>query len=71
MLPWLPRDRFQPVGNSSIMGAEMLLQDASLIDEVNYIHSIITYREMNTDNEFMREFPSARFIPHTDPERLK
>ncbi|RMG66647.1 MAG: DUF4445 domain-containing protein [Nitrospirae bacterium] len=71
MLPRLSEDRFQPVGNSSIKGAEMLLLDASLINEVEHIHSIITYREMNTDNEFMREFPSARFIPHTDPERLE
>ncbi len=70
MLPRLPEDRFQPIGNSSLTGAGMLLRDASLLDEIEHIHSIITYREMNTDNEFMKEFPSARFIPHTNPERL-
>ncbi len=70
MLPQIPQERFQPVGNSSLKGAERLLLDASLLKEIEHIHSIITYREMNTDNEFMKEFPSARFIPHTNPEKL-
>ncbi len=70
MLPALPEDRFQPVGNSSLKGAEMLLHNSSMIEEVEHIHSIITYQEMNTDNEFMKEFPSARFIPHTNPVKL-
>jgi hypothetical protein len=26
---------------------------------------------MNTDREFMKEFPAALFIPHTNPEVLE
>jgi uncharacterized 2Fe-2S/4Fe-4S cluster protein (DUF4445 family) len=71
MLPDVERERIIPLGNSSLKGAEMLLLNRELTEEVETITGLITYREMNTDGEFMREFPAALFIPHTNPEVLR
>jgi|Deesub1362B_J571_1020462.scaffolds.fasta_scaffold00011_214 uncharacterized 2Fe-2S/4Fe-4S cluster protein (DUF4445 family) len=71
MLPLVPEDRFTPVGNSALKGAEAVLLNGDLIKEAEEIRSIITYKEMNTEPEFMKNFPSALFIPHSDPEILK
>ncbi len=70
-IPDIDRSRFIALGNSSLAGAEMLLLDSALIKDIDAICAMVTYREMNTDGEFMREFPAAMFIPHTNPEVLK
>ncbi len=71
MLPDIPRERFIPVGNSSLGGAEKVLLNRDLLREVNDIASRITYREMNEDAELMNVLQGAMFIPHTEPEILK
>jgi uncharacterized 2Fe-2S/4Fe-4S cluster protein (DUF4445 family) len=71
MLPDIPRERFIPVGNSSLGGAEMVLLDRDLLEEVNDIAARITYREMNEDSDLMNMLQGAMFIPHTEPEILK
>ncbi len=71
MLPDIDRSRFVVLGNSSLAGAEMLLNDRELLPEIERVTSYITYREMNTDGEFQREFPAAMFLPHTNPQLLK
>jgi uncharacterized 2Fe-2S/4Fe-4S cluster protein (DUF4445 family) len=71
MLPDIPRERFIPLGNSSLGGAEMVLLSRDLLKEVDSVASKITYREMNEDNELMSVLQGAMFIPHTDPGMLK
>lgn len=71
MLPAWPASRVQPLGNSSLKGAVMLLCDGTLLGTVNTIVSKITYKPMNDDPRFMQEYRGAMFIPHTDPELLK
>lgn len=71
MLPDMPRERFIPLGNSSLRGAEMVLLDRDSMDEVDRILPKITYREMNEDNELMNVLQGALFIPHTEPDILK
>ncbi|MGE5239259.1 MAG: ASKHA domain-containing protein [Chloroflexota bacterium] len=71
MIPKIPKERFVPVGNSSLKGAELILHDRGLLSEIDRIAAMITYKEMNTDREFMKEFPAALFIPHTNPEVLE
>ena len=71
MLPDMPRERFISLGNSSLKGAEMVLLDRDLLNEVDGILPKITYREMNEDNELMNVLQGALFIPHTEPEILK
>ncbi len=71
MLPDLPKERFMPVGNSSLGGAERLLLDESLLHEIENIMPMITYREMNEDPDLMNALRGALFIPHTEPSMLK
>jgi uncharacterized 2Fe-2S/4Fe-4S cluster protein (DUF4445 family) len=71
MLPDIPRERFIPLGNSSLGGAEMVLLNRDLLREVDAIASRITYREMNEDSDLMHVLQGAMFIPHTEPEILK
>ncbi len=71
MLPDMPRDRFIPVGNSSLGGAEKVLLDRRLLREVDEIAGKITYREMNEDTELMNILQGGLFIPHTEPGMLK
>ncbi len=71
MVPAWPAAIVQPLGNSSLAGARMLLADAGLADAVDAIADRITYKHMHDDPEFMKEFLGAVFIPHTNPELLK
>jgi uncharacterized 2Fe-2S/4Fe-4S cluster protein (DUF4445 family) len=71
MLPDIPRERFLPLGNSSIGGAGRVLLHRELLGEVGQIASKITYREMNEDAELMHVLQGAMFIPHTEPGILK
>ncbi|MCW5212778.1 DUF4445 domain-containing protein [Desulfobulbus sp. TB] len=67
MLPDLPLTTFQPVGNSSLHGAEMILLDHTAFARSQEIARKITYIELNVNQEFMTRFSGSRFIPHTDP----
>ncbi|KJU85135.1 metal-binding protein [Candidatus Magnetobacterium bavaricum] len=71
LIPDFPMDRVEAITNSSVLGAEALLLNRALLRDIDTITGLITYKEMNEDGEFMREFLSARFIPHTEPHRLK
>jgi uncharacterized 2Fe-2S/4Fe-4S cluster protein (DUF4445 family) len=70
MLPDMPRERFVPLGNSSLKGAEMVLLNKDLTSEIDDMLPKVTYREMSEDGELMNVFPGALFIPHTDSSLL-
>jgi uncharacterized 2Fe-2S/4Fe-4S cluster protein (DUF4445 family) len=67
MLPDLPLSTFQPVGNSSLSGAELVLLSERARKRALAIGQKITYIELNVNQEFMIRFSGSRFIPHTDP----
>ncbi len=69
-LHW-PAEIVKPLGNSSLAGARMLLIDGDLVNTVNAIAEKITYKPMQDDPEFMKEYLGAVFIPHTNPGMLK
>ncbi len=71
MLPRWPAEIVKSLGNSSLAGARMILFDADLAHTVNAIVEKITYKPMQDDPEFMKEYLGAVFIPHTNPEMLK
>jgi uncharacterized 2Fe-2S/4Fe-4S cluster protein (DUF4445 family) len=71
MLPQWPADIVKSLGNSSLAGARMMLLDADLVQTINVIVEKITYKPMQDDPEFMKEYLGAVFIPHTNPEMLK
>lgn len=66
MLPDLPLDRYVPVGNSSLAGAQKILLDLGAAGACREITRKITYSELNVNQEFMMRFSGSRFIPHTD-----
>ncbi len=67
MLPDLPAEIFEPVGNSSLAGARRVLLDAGARRQSLELPGRITYLELNVNHAFMNRFSGARFIPHTDP----
>ena len=70
MIPGWPEQIVTPLGNSSLAGALMLLADGGLARTIEDIAEKITYKPMNDDPDFMREYLGAVFIPHTDPGML-
>jgi len=66
MLPDLPVDKFQFLGNTSIMGAYCGLLCDRLRHEAEDIAKKMTYIELSVSRSFMDEYMSALFLPHTD-----
>jgi uncharacterized 2Fe-2S/4Fe-4S cluster protein (DUF4445 family) len=66
MLPDLPLEAYEALGNTSLAGATMALLSLRKREEVDEIRNRVTYVEMNVNQEFMNEFSAAKFIPHTD-----
>lgn len=70
MLPDLPLETYQPLGNSSLEGATLALASRRRRSEIDAIRDRITYLELNVNQEFMNRFSAAKFLPHTDPSRF-
>ena len=70
LLPDVPRDRIQFVGNTSLQGAVMVAEDAQNYWKAREIAGRMTYFELSTHPDFMDEFVSACFLPHTDAEKF-
>jgi uncharacterized 2Fe-2S/4Fe-4S cluster protein (DUF4445 family) len=70
MLPDLPPDHFQAIGNSALEGAAMAITSEDVLDEIDRIRDGITYLELNVNQDFMNRFSAAKFIPHTDTGRF-
>jgi uncharacterized 2Fe-2S/4Fe-4S cluster protein (DUF4445 family) len=66
MLPDLPLDVYEALGNTSLAGATMALLSLRKRKEADEIRNRVTYVEMNVNQEFMNQFSAAKFIPHTD-----
>lgn len=66
LLPDLPWDRFQFLGNTSVRGAYFALLDWKAREKIADIASRMTYIELSADNSFYEAFTSALFLPHTD-----
>ncbi len=66
MLPDLALDKFQFLGNTSIMGAYYGLLCDRLRHEAEEIAKKMTYVELSISHSFMDEYMSALFLPHTD-----
>ncbi len=66
MLPDLPVEKFQFLGNTSIMGAYYALLCDRLRHEAEEIAKKMTYVELSVSRSFMDEYMSALFLPHTN-----
>jgi uncharacterized 2Fe-2S/4Fe-4S cluster protein (DUF4445 family) len=70
MIPDLPMDRFQSLGNSSLGGACAVLTTRGAVSEIRRLRDRITYLELNVNQDFMNRFSAAKFIPHTHTGRF-
>ncbi len=70
LLPDLPWDRFQFLGNTSVRGAYFSLLDQDSRQRIRDIASRMTYIELSADNSFYEAFISALFLPHTEHDRF-
>ena len=70
MLPDLPKERYVPLGNSSLAGCRRLLLEPETRPQVEAISDKLTYLELNVNQALMNRFSAARFIPHTAHARF-
>jgi uncharacterized 2Fe-2S/4Fe-4S cluster protein (DUF4445 family) len=68
LLPDIERNKFSYMGNSSIAGAYMALLSDKFRKEAIEVSNNMTYIDFSSNNEFMGEFTSAQFLPHTNLE---
>lgn len=71
LLPDLPIERFQFIGNGSLQGAKMgLLSRQALEVMERRIAPNMTHFELSTDPQFMNEYTGSLFLPHTNIEKF-
>jgi len=66
LLPDMPWENFDFLGNTSVKGAYLALIDYSARRQITEIAARMTYVELSADNRFYDAFMSALFLPHTD-----
>ncbi|MBI5056459.1 MAG: DUF4445 domain-containing protein [Nitrospirae bacterium] len=66
MLPELPKEKFEYMGNTSVTGAYLCLLSRKLRSEAEEIAKKMTYLELSVSHSFMNEYVSGLFIPHTN-----
>jgi len=66
LLPDIPHEKFEFIGNSSLAGAYACLISNEARNKVQEIADSMTYIELSADPTYMEEFISACFLPHTD-----
>jgi uncharacterized 2Fe-2S/4Fe-4S cluster protein (DUF4445 family) len=68
LLPDLPRDRYQFVGNGSLGGATLLAFSRDLLEEERRVADMMTNFELSETPGYMNQYIAALFLPHTQME---
>ncbi len=68
LMPDLPRERFQFVGNGSLLGATLLAFSRDLLEEERRVADMMTNFELSETPGFMDQYIAALFLPHTQEE---
>ena len=66
MLPDVPPEKIQFVGNTSIAGAKTVLLSRKALEAAEKIAKNMTYFDLMSHPGYMDEFIRAGFLPHTD-----
>ena len=66
MLPDVPQEKIQFVGNTSIAGAKTVLLSRKALEIAEKVAQGMTYFDLMSHPGYMDEFTRARFLPHTD-----
>lgn len=70
MYPDMERERLISPGNTSLDGAEKLLLDRSVLDEIDGILERMIYIQFGAVDDFLHTMVAAQAFPHTDMERF-
>jgi uncharacterized 2Fe-2S/4Fe-4S cluster protein (DUF4445 family) len=65
MLPDVPLEKIQFVGNTSIAGAKTVLLSREALETAEQIAESMTYFDLMSHPKYMDEFIKANFLPHT------
>jgi uncharacterized 2Fe-2S/4Fe-4S cluster protein (DUF4445 family) len=68
LLPDLPRENYQFVGNASLQGASLLAFSRELLEEVHRVADMMTNFELSETPGYMDHYIAALFLPHTQME---
>jgi uncharacterized 2Fe-2S/4Fe-4S cluster protein (DUF4445 family) len=68
LLPDLPRDRYQFVGNASLLGATILAFSREMLVEERRVAEMMTNFELSETPGYMNQYIAALFLPHTQEE---
>ncbi len=68
LLPDLPRERFQFVGNGSLRGATLLALSRDLLAEERRVAGMMTNFDLSATPGYMDRYVAALFLPHTEME---
>ena len=66
LLPDIARDKFHYIGNSSLLGAYLILISEKNRVLADQTADNMTYIELNTEPDYMNDYTGALFLPHTD-----
>lgn len=66
LLPDIPRERIEFIGNSSLAGARTALLSGAAWRRAQEIASSITCLELTVEPRYFDEYTAALFLPHTD-----
>jgi uncharacterized 2Fe-2S/4Fe-4S cluster protein (DUF4445 family) len=68
LIPDIPRERVEFVGNTSIKGAKIVAFYKEALYKIDKIRENTTYYDLMGANDYVEEFRKALFLPHTDIE---
>lgn len=66
LLPDIPRDKIQFIGNSSLAGARLALLAAQARRRALEVANSVTTLELTVEPRYFDEYTAALFLPHTD-----
>ncbi|MBM4285969.1 MAG: DUF4445 domain-containing protein [Deltaproteobacteria bacterium] len=68
LMPDLPRDRYQFVGNGSLSGATLLAFSRDLLEEERRVADMMTNFELSETPGYMDHYIASLFLPHTEAD---
>lgn len=71
LLPDFPQNVLEFVGNAAITGAKLALLSKKALERAKNIAGGTKYLELALNGKFQREFVSAMFLPHENPEKFQ
>lgn len=70
LLPDVPRERFEFIGNGSLGGARTCLLSSDARKAARSIFDSMTYLDLSSSSMFFDQYSSALFLPHTDLDQF-